>query len=192
MIDWSVCKQPDLTNTLHTATVKRLVDKYVASAKSNKATNIAVGLNKAYGIAVQERRDHVSLNYIALGPQRTQKQCALSDQNYSKLLAYRDASYYVLCRSEVAIGANTSDRKLKDYKALAYAAIYDFLKSMDVDFRAKPDEPTTPPGGYAACRKGADDGHMDPFPSPQDITSFKTRLNLPESEKAKMGDPKKQ
>lgn len=192
VIDWSVCKQPDLTSQDHVKAVQGMVDKYFATARSDKSVHVAVGLNRVYGQAVQDRRDHVRLNYIPIGPNRTEKQCALSDKNYAMLIAYRDASYYVLCRSEVAIGGSEQERARKDLQALAYSAIYDFLKSIGADFRAKADEPTTPPGGYAACKRGADDGKKDTIPTAESMQGFKTRLNLPDSEKAKLGDPSKQ
>jgi hypothetical protein len=191
-IDWSVCKQPDLSSATHVAAVKKLTDKYIAAAKSNSSVHIAVGLNKIYGTAVQERRDHVRLNYIAVGSRRPESQCALSEQNYAKLIAYRDASYYVMCRAEVGIGADDAQRKKKDFKSLAFAAIYDLLKSIGADFRAKPDEPMTPPGGFGACKRGAEDAFKDPLPTPADIAAFSTRLSLPDSEKQKLGDPEAQ
>ncbi|BFG80253.1 hypothetical protein PTKU46_82870 [Paraburkholderia terrae] len=191
-IDWSACHQPDPTDASYLNQVNSLIKKYVAAAKGDGSTNISLGLNRIYGEAVRERRDHVRLHYIPVGPSRSKDQCALSTKDYTQLLAYRDASYYVMCRAEVGIGATQSERTQKDLKTLAYAAIYDFVKSIGVDMRAKPDEPTTPPGGYAACKRGAEDGKNDPFPSASDVTSFKSRLSLPESEKTKIGDPTKQ
>lgn len=192
VIDWTVCQQPDSQGLSQEAGVKALIKKYVDAATVNSKVHVAVGLNRQYGIAVQERRDHVRLNYIPIGPKRTNRQCALSDANYAKLIQYRDASYYIMCRSEVSIGSSKAARVGNDLKALTFAAIYDFAKGQGVEMRAKADEPMTPPGGYAACTKGAEDGKSDPFPSANDVATFKTRLSLPDSEKSKLGDPTKQ
>ena len=193
VIDWSVCKQPDLNGTDHKQGTDKLISRYVEAAKKLAGTHIAVGLNREYGVAVQERRDYVSLKYKPIGPTRSEAQCALSQADYALLLQFRDASYYVMCRSEVAIGVTDALRGAKDMKATTYAAIYDFAKATGLyEMRAKPDEPTTPPGGFAACSRGAADGKKDPFPTAADVAKFKTRLTLPDSEATKLGDPTKQ
>jgi hypothetical protein len=193
VIDWTVCKQPDLATAEHKVGTNKLISKYEEAAKKPVGTHIAVGLNREYGVAVQDRRDHVRLNYIPLGPNRSESQCALSDANYAKLLQFRDASYYVMCRSEVAIGTSTVVRAAKNVKALTYAAIYDFAKATGLyEMRAKPDEPTTPPGGFAACSRGTEDGKKDPLPTAEDVAKFKTRLTVPDSEAVNIGDPTKQ
>lgn len=193
VIDWSVCKQPDLNSAAHKDGTSKLIAKYVEAAKKPKGTHIALGLTREYGVAVQERRDHVRLKYKPVSANRTEAQCALSDADYAKLLQFRDASYYVMCRSEVAIGADAVKRGAKDVKATMYAAIYDFAKATGLyEMRAKADEPTTPPGGFSACRRGTDDGMKDPFPSETDVKKFKTRLSIPDSEIPKLGDPAKQ
>ena len=193
VIDWSVCKQPDLNSSIHKQGVDKLVAKYVEAAKKPAGTHIAVGLNREYGVAVQERRDHVRLNYKAIGPNRTQAQCALSDADYALLIQFRDASYYVMCRGEVAIGTTRALREAQNIKATNYAAIYDFAKATGLyEMRAKPDEPTTPPGGFSACSRGAEDGKKDLLPTTADVAKFKTRLTLPDSEATKLGDPTKQ
>jgi hypothetical protein len=141
---------------------------------------------------VQDRRDLVRLNYLPIGPNRTEQQCALSTDNYRKLIVMRDASYYILCRSEVAIGTSAIDRASKDVTTLAAAAIYDLVKSLGANLRAKKDEPTTPPGGFAYCKRGATDRANDPFPTPADVQSFKSRMSLSSEERAQIGDPSKQ
>lgn len=193
VIDWSVCKQPDLKGADHKQGVEKFVSRYVVAAKKPAGTHIAVGLNREYGAAVQERRDHVRLKYKPVGPNRTEAQCALSDADYALLIQFRDASYYVLCRSEVAIGTTGALREAKDIKATTYAAIYDFAKATGLyEMRAKPDEPTTPPGGFSACSRGAEDGKKDPLPTTADVAKFKSRLTLPDSEAPRLGDPTKQ
>ncbi len=193
LIDWSNCKQPDLNSEAHQKALKTAIVKYVANAKTKyKSSHIAIGLSNTYGEIVQERRDLVRLSYLPVGPNRKEDQCALSAVNYEKLIVIRDASYYVLCRSEVGVGTSAADRTAKDLSALAAAAIYDLLKTIGVDLRAKKDEPTTPPGGFAACKLGASDAAQDPFPKPVDITGFKSRMSLSAEEKAKIGDPGKQ
>lgn len=193
VIDWSACKQPDLNSAGHKQGVDKLISKYVEAAKKPAGTHIAVGLNREYGVAVQQRRDHVRLKYKTVGPNRTEAQCALSDADYALLIQFRDASYYVMCRSEVGIGTSAAQREAKDIKATTYAAIYDFAKATGLyEMRAKPDEPTTPPGGFSACSRGTDDGKKDPLPTTADVAKFKTRLTLPDSETTKLGDPTKQ
>jgi hypothetical protein len=193
MIDWTKCAQPDLKSDAHQTALKARIDKYVANAKTKyKSSHIAIGLSRTYGEIVQERRDHVRLSYIPVGPSRQDNQCAMSATNYSKLIIIRDASYYVLCRSEVGVGTSAADRAGKDLSTLAAAAIYDLLKTLGADLRAKKDEPVTPPGGFAACKLGTADAAKDPLPKPADVAGFKSRMSLSAEEKAKVGDPGKQ
>ncbi|TPJ14344.1 hypothetical protein FJW04_17810 [Mesorhizobium sp. B2-7-3] len=192
-IDWSVCTQPDLTSDGYAKKRSAEINTAVANAKKrNSKAHIAVALNKYYGEMVQIRRDHVRLKYMPISEKRPESSCALSDKNYEKLLLLRDASYYVMCRSEVAIGASKPARLLKDLKSLAFAAIYDLKKSLGADLRAKKDEPTTPPGGYAACELGVADGLNDPFPQDGETSGFETRLVVPDSEKPGIGEPSEQ
>jgi hypothetical protein len=193
VIEWSNCSQPDGSSDAYTKAVNQSIDKHLQQAKAKyPSDHIAIRLNKMYGIMVQERRDLVSLNYLPIGSKRTESQCALSTDNYRKLIVLRDTSYYILCRSEVAIGTSSTERTSKDLQTLAAAAIYDLLKSLGADLRAKKTEPTTPPGGYAACRRGAADALKDPFPSAAEAQSFKTRLSFSSEERAQIGDPTQQ
>jgi hypothetical protein len=193
IIDWANCMQPDLASEAHQKAVKQSIDKYVDHANAKYPSNhIALKLNKIYGSLVQDRRDLVQSNYIPIGPNRKDTQCALSPDNYRKLIVLRDASYYILCRSEVGIGTSAFDRTSKDITTLATAAIYDLVKSLGADLRAKANEPTTPPGGYAACKQGATAGAKDPIPTVAETQGFRSRLSLSAEERAKIGDPSKQ
>ncbi|MER8643204.1 hypothetical protein [Mesorhizobium sp. M1252] len=193
VIDWSVCTQPDLTSDAYAKKRSAEINSAVANAKKrNSKSHIAVALNKYYGEMVQIRRDHVRLKYLPISEKRPESSCALSEKNYEKLLLLRDASYYVMCRSEVAIGASKAARLLKDLKSLAFAAIYDLKKSLGAEMRAKKDEPTTPPGGYAACELGVAAGLKDPFPQDGETSGFETRLVVPDSEKPSIGEPSQQ
>ncbi|RWP13897.1 hypothetical protein [Mesorhizobium sp.] len=193
IIDWSVCPQPDLTSDAYAKKRSAEINSAVANArKRSSKSHIAVALNKYYGEIVQIRRDHVRLKYLPISEKRPESSCALSKKNYEKLLLLRDASYYVMCRSEVAIGASKAERLLKDLKSLAFAAIYDLKKSLGADLRAKKDEPTTPPGGYAACELGVAAGLKDPFPQDGETSGFETRLVVPDSEKPSIGEPSNQ
>lgn len=193
VIDWSSCSQPDLASDVHAKAVRKSIDKYIAAANSKYPSNhVAIRLNKIYGAVVQDRRDLVQLNYLPIGPGRTENQCALSTENYRKLIVLRDASYYILCRSEVGVGTSTFDRTNKDLSTLAAAAIYDLMKSLGADLRAKKNEPTTPPGGYASCKAGAADATKDPIPSATEVQGFKSRMSLSAEESAQIGDPAKQ
>jgi hypothetical protein len=193
VINWSNCKQPDLASDAHQKAVKQSIDKYLNEAKAKyPSDHIAVKLNKIYGAAVQDRRDLVQLNYIPIGVSRTEKQCALSAENYQRLIVLRDASYYILCRSEVGVGSSATRRIAMDLTTLATAAIYDLVKSIGADLRAKKNEPTTPPGGYAACKAGAAAASTDPIPNAASTRSFRSRLSLSAEEVAGIGDPSKQ
>lgn len=193
VIDWSVCSQPNRTSEAYVKQQTSQINTYVKSAQTKfPSEHIAVALNKYYGEIVQQRRDFVVKSYIPISAARLATACALSAENYTRLLIMRDASYYVLCRAEVAIGRSRTARLANDLKSLAYAAIYDFLKTAGVDMRAKANEPTTPPGGYAGCSRGVDDGQHDPFPTEAQAAGFKTRLSVPDSEKKKIGDPTQQ
>ncbi|TKB20439.1 MAG: hypothetical protein E5V75_05065 [Mesorhizobium sp.] len=192
-IDWSVCPQPDLASDGYAKKRSAEINSAVSNArKKYSKSHIAVALNKYYGEMVQIRRDHVRLKYIPISDKRPESSCALTGNDYEKLLLLRDASYYVLCRSEVAVGSSKAERLLKDLKSLAFAAIYDLKKSLGADLRAKKDEPTTPPGGYAACKLGVADGLNDPIPKDGETSGFSTRLVVPDSEKPGLGEPSEQ
>ncbi len=192
-IDWSVCPQPDRASAAYVKQQSEQIDAFVSAArKQHGGKHIAVALNSYYGAIVQLRRDFVVRHYRPVSPSRPATACALTPADYTRLLILRDASYYVLCRAEVAIGQNKPARLAKDLKSLAYASVYDFLKTIGLDMRAKPGEPTTPPGGYAGCAKGVDDGLDDPFPSAAETIGFTTRLVVPDSEKQRIGDPTRQ
>ena len=193
VIDWDNCKQPDRSSATYESSLSRQIDEYVKAAKAAyPQAHIALALNKYYGQIVQQRRDHVAQSYRPVGPNRKATDCALSDANYTRLIVIRDASYYILCRAEVGAGTSNAERLAKDAKALTYAAIYDLLKTVGADMRAKPNEPTTPPGGFTACKRGAGDGFSDSVPSSQQMEGFVSRLSVPDSEKQRIGDPEKQ
>lgn len=193
VIDWDNCKQPNRSSATFESSLARQIDEYVKAAKAAyPQVHIALALNKFYGQIVQQRRDHVAQSYRPVGPDRTATDCALSDANYTRLIVIRDASYYILCRAEVAAGTSKAERLAKDARALTYAAIYDLLKTVGADMRAKPDEPTTPPGGFTACKRRAADGFSDSVPSSQQMEGFVSRLSVPDSEKQRIGDPEKQ
>ena len=192
-IDRGNCKQPDRSSAEYKKDQRSQNEDYVKSSKAAYPnSHIAVALNRYYGQVVQLRRDHVALNDIPAGPKRNATDCALTEANYRKLILIRDASYYIFCRAEVAVGQSAADRAGKTPQALAYAAIYDLLKTAGVDMRAKPTEPTTPLGGFAACTLGASDGFKDPIPTAQEVKEFTSRLTVPDSEKQKIGEPENQ